>query len=55
MTEKTAVVTGASKGIGFEIAKVLLKNGYKVYGLARSESSLGDLEKMRRRGQRKRT
>lgn len=43
MTEKTAVVTGASKGIGFEIAKVLLKNGYKVYGLARSEAPLGDV------------
>ena len=34
--EKTAVVTGASKGIGYEICKVMLRDGYKVYGLARS-------------------
>ena len=41
--EKTAVVTGASKGIGYEICKVMLRDGYKVYGLARSEGSLTDV------------
>ncbi len=34
---KTALVTGASYGIGKSIAQVLLKNGYKVYGLSRSK------------------
>ena len=28
--EKTAVVTGTSKGIGYEICKVMLRDGYKV-------------------------
>lgn len=35
---KTAVVTGASSGIGLEITKVLIKNGCKVYGFARDFS-----------------
>lgn len=35
---KCAIVTGASSGIGLEIAKVLLNNNYKVYGLARDFS-----------------
>ena len=30
-----AVVTGASSGIGFEIARILKEKGYKVYGLSR--------------------
>lgn len=42
---KCAVVTGASSGIGLEIVKVLLNNGYKVYGLARDFSKT-DLEHM---------
>ena len=29
--EKTALVTGANKGIGYQIAKALSKNGYTVY------------------------
>ena len=32
---KTAVVTGASSGIGKEIVKELIKNNYQVFGLAR--------------------
>lgn len=40
---KCAIVTGASSGIGLEIAKVLLNNNYKVYGLARDFSKT-DLE-----------
>ena len=34
--KRVAVVTGASKGIGFETAKVLVEDGYTVYGLSRS-------------------
>lgn len=33
---ETAIVTGATKGIGKEIAKVLLKKGYHVLGIGRS-------------------
>lgn len=33
---KTAVVTGASSGVGTEVAKRLVARGWKVYGLARS-------------------
>lgn len=32
---KTAIVTGASSGIGKAIAEVLVKNGYVVYGIGR--------------------
>lgn len=31
----TAILTGASSGIGFEISKILIKLGYKVYGFGR--------------------
>lgn len=34
--QKTAVVTGSSQGIGFQISKKLLSNGYVVYGISRS-------------------
>ena len=33
---KTAIVTGASSGIGKAIAEVLVKNGYEVYGIGRN-------------------
>ncbi|HEX2927497.1 MAG TPA: SDR family oxidoreductase [Ruminiclostridium sp.] len=33
---KTAILTGASKGIGLAISKRLVSLGYKVYGIARS-------------------
>ena len=39
LSKKMAVVTGASKGIGLEIAKALLRDGYRVYGLARTKAS----------------
>lgn len=34
--KKAAVVTGASSGIGYEIAQVLLEKGYEVFGVGRS-------------------
>ena len=37
---KTAIVTGASSGIGFEIAQKLLNMGYKVYGFGRDFSKV---------------
>ncbi|MCR5614798.1 MAG: SDR family oxidoreductase [Saccharofermentans sp.] len=35
MELKTAIVTGASSGIGYAISKMLAGNGYKVYGIGR--------------------
>lgn len=32
---KTIIITGASSGMGFVTAKLLAKQGHKVYGLAR--------------------
>jgi len=39
-SNKTALVTGASRGIGKEIASILAENGIKVIGIATSEKSL---------------
>ena len=35
MELKTAIVTGASSGIGYAISEMLSKEGYKVYGIGR--------------------
>ena len=35
---KTAVVTGANRGIGLELAKQLLESGYKVHATYRNDS-----------------
>lgn len=40
---KTAIVTGASSGLGAAIAKSLLNEGAKVYGLARNKEALQSL------------
>ncbi|GAA0076973.1 SDR family NAD(P)-dependent oxidoreductase [Clostridium sp. CTA-5] len=37
---KAAIVTGASSGIGFEISKVLINLGYRVYGIGRDFSKI---------------
>lgn len=37
---KTAVVTGASYGLGKSISEMLLAGGFKVYGISRTESSI---------------
>ncbi len=40
-----AIVTGASSGIGKDIAKQLIKRGYKVIAVAREEQKLKELQK----------
>lgn len=37
---KAAIVTGASSGIGLEISRVLVRNGYKVFGFGRDFSNI---------------
>ncbi len=37
---KTAIVTGSSYGIGYPVTLKLLDEGYKVYGISRSETKL---------------
>ena len=43
MQNKTALVTGASSGMGTEIAKRLIADGYVVYAAARSVERMHDL------------
>jgi NADP-dependent 3-hydroxy acid dehydrogenase YdfG len=40
---KTAIVTGASKGVGYETVKVLSQNGYKVIAVSRNLSNLSEI------------
>ena len=44
MSSKVAIVTGASSGIGLEIARTLLQRGYSVVATSRSASSCAAFE-----------
>jgi NADP-dependent 3-hydroxy acid dehydrogenase YdfG len=41
---KTAIVTGASRGVGYATVKLLSKNGYKVIAVSRDASKLSQLK-----------
>jgi len=43
MTGKTVMITGASRGIGAETARIFAQNGANVVLLARSQDAIGDL------------
>ena len=43
--EKHVVITGVSSGIGFALATVLIKSGYKVYGSIRKQLDADRLAK----------
>lgn len=40
---KTAIVTGASKGVGFATVKLLSENGYKVIAVSRNLSKISEI------------
>lgn len=37
---KTAIITGVSEGLGYEVAKVLIEKNYKVIGISRTKPNL---------------
>jgi NADP-dependent 3-hydroxy acid dehydrogenase YdfG len=41
---KTAIVTGASKGVGYATVKLLSENGYRVIAVSRDLSKISELE-----------
>jgi len=41
---KTAIVTGASSGLGISFSKKLIERGSSVYGLARNEAKLYEVK-----------
>lgn len=44
LKKKTAIVTGASSGLGFSISKRMVHKGVKVYGLARRLNKLEEIQ-----------
>lgn len=44
LSSKTAIVTGASSGIGAAFSKALIRKGAVVYGLARSKDKLNNIQ-----------
>ena len=44
--KKTALVTGASSGMGKAIARRLIQDGYQVYAAARSVEKMHDLAQL---------
>jgi NAD(P)-dependent dehydrogenase (short-subunit alcohol dehydrogenase family) len=49
MNKLTALVTGANRGIGYELAKQLAEKGYTVYAGMRDPERSGDLAELARR------
>ena len=41
--QKTAIVTGASEGIGAAFSKLLIKKGWKVIGISRNSIKLREI------------
>ena len=44
MTNKTAMITGGSRGIGRALSEILLNRGYKVFSISRSTNHGVDSE-----------
>ena len=44
--EKYALITGASSGIGFEMAQILAQNGHNVILVARNKKRLTELQEI---------
>ena len=42
MTQRFAVVTGTTSGVGQAVARSLLQRGWRVLGIARRESTISD-------------
>jgi short-subunit dehydrogenase len=45
MIHKTAVITGASEGIGRSLTKLLVNLGWEVVGISRNKKRLNELDK----------
>ena len=44
MDKKRIVITGASRGIGLEMARILISQGHTVYGAVRNPEGATDLQ-----------